>query len=98
MPSAVGLVSPKVAGALGEAKLVRPPVLAAAENPPPTPEKPPPKEPKPEPPEGEAKLDNPESAGLKTEGVDAPMEPKGDLSEPANAASEDVANALPAKP
>lgn len=93
-----GLVSPKVEGALGDAKLVRPPVFAAAPNPPPTPENPFPKAPKPEPTDAEAKPDLLESAGLKTDGVDAPMEPNGDLSEPAKAASEDVANALPAKP
>jgi hypothetical protein len=100
-PNGLSLVLlPKVLGAVGEAKLVRPPGLAAAPNPPPNPEKPDPKAAKP--PEVLAPAANPVAAGfsvsdaagdLKTDGVDAPSEPKGDCSDPANAARLDEAKA-----
>lgn len=65
-----------------DAKLVRPPGLAAAEKPPPTPENPLPREPKPV-----------GVADLKTDGVEAPRVPNGDFSDPANPARLDDANA-----
>lgn len=92
-PKALALVPPKVAGALLDAKLVKPPGLAAAAKPPPTPENPLPMEPNPEVVEGEAKPLVPLVAGLKTEGVEAPSEPNGEFSEPANAARLEEANA-----
>lgn len=72
---------PRVAGALGDAKFVRPPDLAAAAKPPPTPANPLFREPKPEVDE-EPKPDIPEP-DLNTEGFEEPKEPKGDFSEPA---------------
>lgn len=93
------MLLPKALGAVGEAKLVSPPDLAAAPNPPLNPENPDPKAAKPE---VLAAAANPVAAGfsvsdvagdLNTDGVDAPSEPKGDCSEPANAARVDEAKA-----
>lgn len=71
-----------------------PPGLAAAANPPPTPENPLPRAPNPEVPVADPKLDVAEVAGLKTdELVDAPSAPNGDFSEPAKAAMLEAANA-----
>lgn len=78
---------------MGDAKLLRPPVLPGTENPPPTPAKPLPRDPNPEPPEADAKADVVVPEVLKTEGVDAPRAPKGDFSEPAKAAREEDAKA-----
>ena len=78
----LGLGSPPmVAGALGDAKLVKPPDLAAAAKPPPTPAKPLFREPKPDV-DVEPKLDMPEP-DLNTDGFEEPREPKGEFSEPA---------------
>lgn len=66
---------------MGDAKFVRPPDLAAAAKPPPTPANPLFREPKPEVDE-EPKPDIPEP-DLNTEGFEEPKEPKGDFSEPA---------------
>ena len=71
---------------MGDAKLERPPDLAA-------PEKPLPSALNPEPPEADAKPDIPVAEGFKTDGDDADRVPKGDLSEPAKTAREEDANA-----
>lgn len=99
-PNGLSLVLlPNGLGAAGEAKLVSPPGLAAVPNPPLNTEKPDPKAAKPE---VFAPAANPAAAGfsvsdaagdLKTDGVDAPSEPKGDCSDPANAARLDEAKA-----
>ncbi len=70
-----------VAGALGDAKLAKPPDLAAAAKPPPTPAKPLFREPKPEV-DVEPKPDMP-GPDLNTDGFEEPREPKGEFSEPA---------------
>lgn len=82
---------PRVAGALGDAKLVKPPDLAAAAKPPPTPANPLFREPKPEV-EEEPKPDIPEP-DLNTDGFEEPREPKGELSEPAKEPRAEDANA-----
>lgn len=102
-PKGLELALPKIAEPPGAAKLVRPPPeLAAAPKPPLNPEKPDPSAAKPE---GLAAPANPVAAGfsdsagvdslddLKTEGVDAPIDPNGDCSEPAKAAKLDEAKA-----
>ena len=90
-PIALGLESPKEAGAFGDAKLLRPADFPAAPNPPPTPANPPPSAPNPDVPAADAKLEE-SPAGLKTEGFDAPSALNGEVSEPAKADKLDEAN------
>lgn len=71
---------PSVAGAFGDAKLVRPPGFVAPRNPLPTPENPLPRTPKPELPAGGPKLDKP-VVGLKTDEADAPRAANGELAD-----------------
>ena len=78
---------------MGDAKLLRPLGLAAAAKPPPTPENPLPRAPNPEVPEADAKPLVLDVADWKTEVVDVPRTPNGELSEPAKAARLDDANA-----
>lgn len=92
-PIALGLHSPKVAGALEDAKLFRPPDFPAAPNPPPTPANPLPRAPNPDVPEADAKPDDPAPVGLKTEEVDDPRALNGEVSEPAKADKLDDAKA-----